>query len=69
MANYFLITGFWKDDRSEFNDYIVKDTHDADEHDDDVFFYGLCEHEIKQSLNDETTSLEFVITGYEQLNQ
>ncbi len=68
---YFEIDGYWKDDNTEFEGYIVTNFDDAEvdeegnEVDDNVFFYGLDEEEIKQAIEDgENTGLEFVITDY-----
>lgn len=70
MAKYYKISGYWKDDKSPFNDYIVKDTHDEDEDDDQIFFYGLSENDIEQAIKyGENTILEFVITKYEDYEQ
>lgn len=62
----FLIDGYWKDDKSEFNNYIVSSYDDYYEEDeDDIFYYGLNENEIKKAIQlVEDTSLEFVITSY-----
>lgn len=66
MENYFLISGYYKDDNSEFIDYLVKENDDMDEEtDDDVFFYGLSEHDINEAiLIGEETVEAFVITSY-----
>jgi len=76
MANYFSISGYFKDDKSELDDFIekdtfegfiVKDTHDfTDDEDEYVFYFGLSEDEIKSAIAEgEDTALEFVITSYE----
>ncbi len=67
MAKYFSISGYSKDDKSEFDDFVVKDTHDfTDDEDEYVFFFGLSEDDIKAAIAlGENTALEFVITGYE----
>jgi hypothetical protein len=68
MANYFLINGYFKDDKSEFSGYIVKDMDDAGEDDDNVFFYGLSENDIKDAIeHGEDTVHDFVITSYEPM--
>ena len=67
-ANYFRISGFWKDDKSEFSGYLVKDDHTIiEDEDDSIFFYGLSESDIQQAIIDgeESTAQEFVITSYE----
>jgi len=69
MERYYYITGYWKDTNENFEDYIVKDgdfTEDQ-ELNDDVFFYGLSEEEIKEAINLKWDSeLEFVITEYKE---
>lgn len=67
MANYFLISGYFKDDKTEFSNYIVKDTDDfTDDEDGNIFYFGLSEDEIKSAIAEgEDTALEFVITSYE----
>ncbi len=65
MANYFSVSGIWKDDKEKFSDHIVKDTHDVDDDDDDIFFYGLSEEDIKQAIEDGWHgNFDFVITDY-----
>ena len=44
MSKYFSIDGYWKDDKSEFSGYIVKEFDDVEEDEDrdnKIFFYGL----------------------------
>jgi len=73
---YFSINGYWKDDKGNFEGYIVREFDDAigDEPnedgltDDDIFYYGLSELEIKESIENagvDEDALEFVITSYE----
>ena len=67
---YFKISGYWKDDKSEFNDYIVKDNYDVNDSDIDnnIFYYGLNENKIKDVINKkENTIHEFVITLYKEV--
>ena len=63
---YYLISGYWKDDKSEFDGYIVKEYDSvAEEDDENIFYYGLSEDDIKQAIIEgENTGLEFVITEY-----
>jgi len=64
----FLINGYWKDDKSEFSDYIVSSYDDNAEHDDEIFYFGLNESDIKEAIKDkEDNILEFVITSYTKL--
>lgn len=71
MTEHFFINGYWKDDKTEFENYIVRSTDDTGYNygmvDDDIFFYGLSENEIKDILGNENTGLDFVITSYEKL--
>ena len=71
MSKYFSINGYYKDDKSEFNGYIVKEYDDVDEELDDlIFFYGLSEEDIKQAIEDGGEDiLEFVITSYEEIKK
>lgn len=71
MSNYFTINGYWKDDHTEFTNCVVKSTDDSDyDNDDDIFYYGLSENDIKECIKfGEDTALEFVITSYEPLNE
>jgi hypothetical protein len=69
MSKYFSINGYWQDDKSEFNGLIVKEYDDMnEEEDDDVFFYGMGESDLKNAIEDaEETVLDFVITSYEEI--
>ena len=67
-AEFFYISGYWKNDKSEFKDYLVTsadDFLDDDGDDYDIFYYGMTEKDIKDAIKDgEKTDLEFVITSY-----
>lgn len=72
MSKYFSINGYFKDDKSEFEDYIVKEYNDVEsdeQADDRIFYYGLDENHLNHSIvtggND---ALEFVVTSFEQIN-
>ncbi len=69
MSKYFSIDGYWLDDKSEFNGLIVKEYDDMnEEEDDDVFFFGMGESDLKNAIEDgEETTLDFVITSYEEV--
>jgi hypothetical protein len=72
MRRFFNISGYWKDDKCEFGDYLVTDFDDHPEHIDDdlIFFYGLSEEEIKDAIEKgEDTVHEFVITDYEDVTE
>lgn len=74
MANYFEITGYWKDDISDkFEGYIVSDMDDSpldsepymEEH---IFFFGLSEEDLKEAIRlKEDTAHDYVITSYVKL--
>ena len=70
----YSISGYWKDDQDEFEDYLVcddeynKDAHDAI--DEKIFFYGLSKEDIEQMIEDgEETGEDFVITSYKKCIQ
>ena len=64
----YSINGYWKDDQSEFDGYLVTDYDSCPEgmDDDDIFYYGLSEKDIQGSIESKgDDGLEFVITSYE----
>lgn len=67
MAQYFLINGYFKDDETPFEGYIVTDTQgEVAELDNKIFFYGLSETLIQDAINlGDKTAHDFVITSYE----
>lgn len=71
MSKYFIIDGYWKDDLLEFRDCIVREYDDSAEDqelDDEIFYYGLSEAEILESINNpDESGLEFVITNYKEI--
>ncbi len=69
MSKYFSINGYWKDDLTSIVGALVKEFDDVDEsEDDDIFYYGLSEQDIKEAIKNPSKSvLEFVITSYEIL--
>jgi Zn finger protein HypA/HybF involved in hydrogenase expression len=70
---FFLISGYWKEiDNTKFEDYLVCDTeYDSIENvldvaDEDVFYYGLNELQIKEAIEKGLeTDFDFVITSYQ----
>lgn len=70
MSQHFKINGFWKDDKTPFENLVVKEYDDVDEETDDlIFFYGLSEKDIQDAIeNPQENALDFVITGYEPVN-
>jgi len=70
MANYFSISGYWKDNKSEFDGYIVTDSDEIlEDEEDKIFYYGLSEVEIKEAIElKEDTVHDFVITSYTKID-
>jgi hypothetical protein len=71
MSKYFKINGYWKDDNSEFENYIVKEYDDVEsdeQADDRIFYYGLDENHLNHSIvtggND---ALDFVVTSFKEV--
>jgi hypothetical protein len=65
----FSINGYWKEDKAEFEGYLVYEYDDMHPtiNDDDILHYGLGEEEIKAAIQDgENTIHDFVITSYEK---
>lgn len=68
MSKYFEIDGYWKDTKDEFYGLLVKEYDDVGEDDDDVFFYGMGEEELKEAVKyGEETALEFVVTNFTEV--
>ncbi len=66
MVMIYSINGYWKDDQSEFDGYLVSDG-DVEEDDDDIFYYVNGEHILIDAVaKGEDTEHEFVITSYEK---
>jgi len=70
MSKYFEINGYWKDDKSEFSGYIVKEFDDFDEEtDEEVFFYGMGVKDLEEAVElVENTMHDFVISSYEEIS-
>lgn len=68
MNKLFLINGFWKNgDREVFKNFLVSSSSDDGDDNDNVFYYGLSEKQIKQAIKDGfNTDLEFVISSYKE---
>jgi hypothetical protein len=64
MRKYWIINGYWKDDKTEFTDYVVTN-YDDDDGDENVFYYGLNESDLANSSEDD--ALEFVVTSYDEI--
>ena len=70
MSKYFSVDGFWNDDKSEFEGYIIKEFHDEELYsalDDKIFYYGLSELQIKDMIKNPNKNEEFTITDYKQI--
>jgi hypothetical protein len=73
MSKYFSINGFWKEDKVKFSDHIVSEIDDEPQAgdpftDEQIFFHGLTEDEIKQAIIDKWGFEEdFVITSYKEI--
>lgn len=71
MSKYFSIDGYWKDGKSDFYDYIVREYDDSEEDeelDDLIFYYGMSENDLKYAIEaGEDTMEDFVITKYEEI--
>lgn len=72
MSKYFSINGYWKDDKSEFEGYIVKEYDDVEsdeQADDRIFEYGWSETNLKDAVaGGEETVLDFVVTSFEEID-
>lgn len=73
MSKYFSVNGYFKDDKSEFVGYIIKEFDDAEEdeeRDDQIFYYGLSEGEIQKMIVDgeDNGNVDFVITSYKEID-
>lgn len=66
-ATTFKISGYWKDDRVEFQDLVVTSFDSTPEglEDEMIFYYGITEQDIQNSCDED--SLEFVVTSYSEL--
>jgi|TARA_R110000782_G_scaffold21110_4_gene56922 hypothetical protein len=70
MSKYFSINGFWKDDKFEFEDYIVKEFDDAESEqaDDRIFEYGWSESDLNDAVAvGEDGIFDFVITSFKEI--
>lgn len=63
----FSIDGYFIDDQTEFSGYLVTEYDDTPQgmDDDNIFFYGLSEQDIKDAIETkEPVAGEFIITSY-----
>ena len=72
QGEYISINGYYKDDKTEFSDYVIRTYDDIPEDtrftDNDIFYYGLSESDIKLSISGVGNISEFVVTSYELIN-
>ena len=73
MRKYFTISGFWKNDNAGFDNYLVTNFNEYDPkgdfNEEDIFYYGLSESDIKKMIQNPKSSAEdFTITSYKQIN-
>jgi hypothetical protein len=63
---YFQISGYWKDDLTEFSGYIISESDTIIEGlDDQIFYYGLSENQIQVAIKSgDKSDLEFTIMSY-----
>tara|TARA_R100001460_G_scaffold38971_3_gene73624 strand:- start:843 stop:1130 length:288 start_codon:yes stop_codon:yes gene_type:complete len=63
----FIVDGYWKDNKSKFHGYLINEFDDVPDgfKDDDIFYFGLSEKDLKDSSEDD--ELEFVITDYKNI--
>jgi len=68
-SKYFSVSGYWKDDKTEFENYIIKEFDDVDENEDiEIFYYGLSASDIKTLIDEgDKSNQEFVITSYKEV--
>jgi len=63
----FLINGYWKDDKEQFEDYLVITDVCNNYSDDEVFFVFEDEQEIIEAIEQGFNSdYDFVITSYKK---
>ena len=60
----FSVSGYWKDDGTEFDGLIVNEFDDTPKgwEEEEIFFFGLSEADLKNSSLDD--SLDFIIMSY-----
>lgn len=73
VIEYFKVSGYWIDDNSTFEEYIVTSYENASKldgrfEDDEIFFFGMTEEVLKEALYMGASFEEdFVITYYEKV--
>lgn len=75
MADFYSINGYWKGDKTEFENYVVSQFDDIPSEtdpytDDDIFFYGLGESDLLEAIElKEETGHDFIITSFTKIIQ
>jgi len=67
MNEIFYVSGYWKDDKEEFNSYIVCSYDEVPEglQEEDIFFFGLSEEDLTELVEKkEDTVHDFVVTFF-----
>lgn len=65
----FSTSGYFVDDHSEFDDYLIAEFDDTPRgySDDQIFFYGLSESDIQNAIASGEPVDDFVLTGYQEV--
>lgn len=68
-SKYFSVSGYWKDGKTEFENYTIKEFDDVDENEDrEIFYYGLSASDIETLITEgDKSNQEFVITSYKEV--
>jgi hypothetical protein len=69
---YFSIDGYWKDNKEEFEGYIVTNFDSMEDNsnyeEEDIFMFGMDENLIIEDIESvKDTIWDFVITSYEEV--
>ena len=64
----FSISGYWKDDKTPIENYIVTSTMELLREDEEIFMYGLTAEELASMVQrGEDTEYDFVVTSWEEV--
>lgn len=66
----FRVNGYWEDDKDNpISGYLIAESDSIDGNrvfnDEDIFYYGMSEQEIKDAIQNKESIDGFIITGYE----
>lgn len=69
MAKVFSINGYFKDTKETFEDLLVAEYNDVPDGyaEEDIFYFGMSEKDLEESLNQEDSIVDFVITSFEEV--